>query len=120
MFNLKDLKTVSGRYYFFLQVNHNLFLPMAVQISDSSLVCSYMLYEMMPTRFSDCQTGIFYDMRNMAINQPRFKYFNMTNLGSEPVMLDWLSTTGDDEVFITFKSLHPAQINGAPEFPLGI
>ena len=44
----------------------------------------------------------------------------MTNLGSEPVMLDWLTTTGDNEVFITFKSLHPPQIKGAPEFPLGL
>jgi hypothetical protein len=44
----------------------------------------------------------------------------MTNLGSEPVMLDWLTTTGDNEVFIRFKSLHPAQIKGAPEFPLGL
>lgn len=42
----------------------------------------------------------------------------MTNIGSEPVQIDWLSTTGDNELFLTFKSLDPPHIPGAPDFPL--
>lgn len=32
--NLKDLKTTSGRLFFFLKINQNLFIPMAIQITD--------------------------------------------------------------------------------------
>jgi len=53
------------------------------------------------------------------LNQPKYRYVNITNIGAEPVSIDWISTTGDNELFVTFKSLDPPHIIGAAEFPLG-
>ena len=106
--NLKDLKTTNGRYYFFLQANQNLFLPMVAQITDNNLICSYKPTEFGPDRLVDCQSGINLEFKKIALHQVRYKTFNITNVGSEPVSVEWISTTGENEIEVSFKLLEPA------------
>jgi hypothetical protein len=55
----------------------------------------------------------------VALNKPISKYLNVTNTGSEPVSIDWISTTGDNEVFINFLALDPPPLPGSLDFILG-
>lgn len=69
-------------------------------------------------RHQDCQTSIFFDLKNVMLSTAQYRYVNMTNIGSDPVTIDWLQTTGENEVSITFKELDPPHIPGSPDFPL--
>ena len=53
------------------------------------------------------------------MNQPVSKYLNVTNIGSEPVSIDWISTTGDNEVYVNFLQLDPPALTGSQDFILG-
>ncbi len=85
VFNLKDVKTTSGRYYSFIHVNGNLFLPIAIQITDNRLICSYYPNDYAIPHYRDCQSGLTLDFGNVVPYQPKHKFVNMTNIGSEAV-----------------------------------
>lgn len=55
------------------------------------------------------------EFKKIALHQVRYKSFNITNVGSEPVSVEWISTTGENEIEVSFKLLEPAL---TPHFPL--
>lgn len=87
-FNLKDLSTSSGHKHFFVFTN-NTFFPQYVQITDQKLVCS-IAESYQPIRYQDCESGISLDFGRIGLYQPKHRAVNITNLGHETVLLDWV------------------------------
>ena len=87
-FNLKDLTTSSGHKHFFVFTNST-FFPQYVQITDQKLVCS-IAESYQPTRYQDCASGISLDFGRIGLYQPKHRAVNITNLGHETVLLDWV------------------------------
>jgi hypothetical protein len=88
MMNLKDIKTTMGRMYFFLHTNQNMFVPMAVQISDSKLICSFEQDAYMPVIFVDCVSGVNIEFHDVLNNHDYHKTLNISNIGSDIIFFD--------------------------------
>lgn len=74
-------------------MNGNLFLPVAIQVTDNRLLCSYQPDDYKINRYQDCSSGLSLDFGNLVPYHPKHKIVNMTNTGSEPVQIDWLIRT---------------------------
>ena len=101
---MKDLTFRNGRKYFYMAGSHALY-PQYMQVSDQKLVCS-VLDETSgaSAKLYDCNDGFNFDFGQIGLYQSKHKVMNITNLGHETVLIDWVNKTHEnDELSMSYK-----------------
>ena len=82
------MTTSHGHKYFFVFSN-NTYFPQYIQITDRKLICS-IAEDYQPVRYQDCENGVNLDFGRIGLYQPKQRTINITNIGHETILLDWI------------------------------